>query len=187
MMATTHALVGVTLAAAFVPLAPESASLLALAGGVGGTAPDVDTVVGTHRKTLHFPALGWVVALPAVAIAVLAPGPATAAAACFLLAAAVHSLSDVLEGGRELRPWERTTDRAVYCHLCRRWLTARRLVRYDGSPEDLLLTAVFAVPPLLAFGGSVGAGCLALVALGAGYTLVRKRVPALVEFANTGR
>ncbi len=185
-MATTHALVGVTLAAALVPLAPESAPLLALAGGLGGVAPDVDTVVGTHRRTLHFPVLGWVLALPALGLAVVAPGPATVGAACFLLAASAHSLSDALEGGRELRPWERTTDRAVYCHACRRWLTARRLVRYDGSPEDLLLTVAFAVPAVLTFDGAVRWGCLALVALGAVYTLVRKRVPALVESVHPG-
>lgn len=181
MMATTHALVGVTLAAALVPLVPNSALLLAVAGGLGGAAPDLDAVVGTHRRTLHFPALGWAVALPALVVALLAPGPTTVAVACVLLAAAVHSLSDALEGGRELRPWERTTDRAVYCHVCRRWLTARRLVRWDGSPEDLLLTVLFAVPPVLVFDGPVEMGCLALVGLGALYTLVRKRVPGLVE------
>ncbi|MFC6836631.1 metal-dependent hydrolase [Halomarina ordinaria] len=181
MMVTTHAAVGVTLASSLVVLAPEFAVVGALAGLAGGVLPDLDLLVGTHRRTLHFPALYWVGALPALAWAALAPSTASVAAACFLLAAAVHSLSDAVGAGEELRPWERTTDRAVYLHPAGRWLRARRWVRYDGAPEDLALTVGFALPGIVLFDGAVRYLCLAGVALAAVYALFRKRVPDLIE------
>lgn len=171
MMATTHAAVGVALAAALVPVAPDLAPVAAVAAAAGGLAPDLD-LAWTHRRTLHFPVLAWPPTLAALAVAVLAPGPATVASALFLLAAAVHATSDVLAGGAERRPWERTTDRAVYCHLQRRWWRARRWVRYAGAPEDLALLVAFALPGLLAFDGPVRWLVAALVAVSAGFTAV---------------
>ncbi|MFC7155710.1 metal-dependent hydrolase [Halomarina halobia] len=181
MMVTTHAAVGVALASSLVVLAPEHATVGALAALAGGVLPDLDLLVGAHRRTLHFPALYWVAALPALAWAVVAPAAGSVALACFLLAAAVHSLSDVLGAGEELRPWERTTDRAVYLHPAGRWLVARRWVRYDGAPEDLALTALFATPGILLFPGVVRYLCLSGVAVATVYALVRKRIPDLIE------
>ena len=94
-----------------------------------------------------------------------------------LLSAALHSSSDVLGAGEELRPWERTVDEAVYLHPAGRWLRARRIVRYDGAPEDLLLTVVFALPGLLLYDGSVRYVCLLCVLLATVYALFRKQVP----------
>jgi len=53
--------------------------------------------------------------------------------------------TDLAGAGHELRPWEAGSDRAVYSHYHDRWLTARRWVRYDGSPEDLGLASVAGV------------------------------------------
>ena len=181
MMAPTHALAGIVVASTSVILAPDHATAALLAGAAGGLFPDVDAVVGTHRKTLHFPAYGWVVAVPAVGLAVLTPAPWSVALACFGAAAALHALSDWFEGGVEWRGWERNTDRAVYCHLTGEWLTARRWIRYDGAPEDLLLSAVLAGVALLVVSGPVRWLVVALLALGAVYTLVRRRVPGLVD------
>src|SRR6056297_2311909 len=155
MMNTTHAAMGVALAAPLAVVAPELAPAAALAGFAGGVFPDFDLLGGQHRRTLHFPTYYGAAALAASAAALLAPGPATVAAAFFLLSAAVHCIADAAGGGLELRPWEATDDRAVYVHPAGRWLRARRWVRYDGAPEDLVLAGACSIPGLVAFDGWV--------------------------------
>lgn len=181
MMATTHALAGLALAGVWLLVAPEHATVAFAAGALGGAAPDLDTVVGTHRRTLHFPALGWAVAVPAVGLAALVTAPWSVALAAFCVAAAFHALSDWLEGDAGWRGWERERDEAVYCHLTGEWLAARRWVRYDGSPEDLLLSAVFAGGLSLVTTGPVRWLAVALLTVSAAYTLVRRRLPDTVD------
>jgi hypothetical protein len=181
MMVTSHAVVGVAVTAPLLVVAPEFAAVAALAGFAGGVAPDLDLLVGTHRKTLHFPLLGWVAAVPAVGVAALVPTAVTVAAAAFLVAGAVHAGMDAFGAGEEMRPWERTTTDAVYLHPAGRWLRARYWVPYDGSPRDLALTVGGALPGLLLFSGTVRLLCAVAVAVAVPYTLLRRRLPPYFE------
>jgi len=181
MMATTHAAVGLLLALPLTVLAPELAPAAALAAMIGGIFPDLDLVAGVHRRTLHFPDYYWLGAVPALAAAALAPGIATVAVAWFLLSAAVHSVSDVFGAGTEARPWERTSAEAVYLHSRSRWIAPRYWVRYDGAPEDYLLTVCLLAPGLVAFGPTVRRVALALIGVGGAYTVVRKHLPTVEE------
>ncbi|GAB6861667.1 metal-dependent hydrolase [Haloplanus litoreus] len=181
MMATTHAAVGLLLALPLTVVAPELAPAAALAAMAGGVFPDLDLVAGVHRKTLHFPDYYWLGAIPALVAASLAPGFATIAAAWFLLSAAVHSVSDAFGAGTEPRPWERTSAQAVYLHSRSRWLAPRYWVRYDGAPEDYLLTVLLLAPGLFVFGPTVRRVALGFIAVGGAYTLVRKRLPDVEE------
>ena len=176
MMATTHALAGVALAVAVSLFVPEAGGLPVLAAAVGGFFPDFD-LTGDHRKTLHFPVYYSVAAVPAGLLALLNPTTVTVAVALFLVAAAAHSASDVLGGGLELRPWEATGEKAVYVHPQRRWLRPKRLVRYDGAPEDFVVGAAFALPGLVVFDGWVEQAVLAGLVVSLAYTVVRKRLP----------
>lgn len=178
-MATTHAFVGLAIAAAVATVAPEYALPAAVGAVVGGLFPDLD-LLATHRRSLHFPVLYWVPTLPAVGIALAAPSPLSVGAALFLVTAAAHSTSDVIGGGLEPRPWEGTSDRAVYAHLSGRWLAPRQWIRYDGAPEDLVLATLLAVPALVVFEGRIRAAVVAGLVASALYTLVRKRI---VEWA----
>ncbi|WP_144904128.1 metal-dependent hydrolase [Halobellus captivus] len=177
MMVTTHVAAGLLLAVPVVAVAPQFTLAAAIGAILGGILPDIDLFVGTHRRTLHFPVYYSVLGVLVGAVALFAPTPVTVAAALFFLAAGLHSVSDWFGAGEELRPWERTSDRAVYLHPRRRWLRPRYLVRYDGAPEDLLLTVVFAVPAIVAFDGWLRALVVAGVLLAVAYTLFRKRVP----------
>ena len=179
-MATTHALAGVAVAALVALVAPEQAGVALAAAFVGGLFPDLDLYAG-HRKTLHFPVCYWPLALVAGVLAAIATGPATVGLACFLLAAALHSAMDVLGGGLELRPWEATSERAVYNHFAGRWHRPRRWVRYDGAPEDALLGLVLAVPALLVAGTAMRWLVGGTLCLSVGYVLVRRWVPVLTE------
>lgn len=175
MMATTHALAGLLLALPLALVAPEFALVGALAAIAGGVFPDAD-MPGAHRRTLHFPVYYSLAAALAGAVALLSPAGWSVAAALFLAAAALHSVSDALGGGLELRPWEATSERAVYSHYHGRWWKPRRWVRYDGAPEDAVLGALLALPSLLVFEGTVDTIVLGTLAVSVGYALVRRRM-----------
>jgi hypothetical protein len=181
MMVTSHAVVGVALTTPLLFVAPELAPAAALAAFAGGVFPDLDLLVGTHRKTLHFPLLGWVVALPLFAVAAASPTAATVGIAAFAVASAVHAGMDAFGAGEELRPWERTNPHAVYLHARGRWIRARYWVPYDGSPHDMAVTLVGALPGLVFFSGTVRLLCALAVAVAAPYALVRKRLPPYFE------
>lgn len=180
-MATTHALAGLLVGAVVTVFAPEVGVTALAAGAAGGIAPDLDMVLH-HRRTLHFPVLLPVLAGLAAVVALLAPSTVTIAATAFLAAAGLHSLSDVFGGGLELRPWEATSEKGVYSHYHGRWIAPRRLVGWDGSPGDLALSGLLALPALIATRGTSLASFVTLaVVISIGYTLVRKRLPAIAD------
>jgi hypothetical protein len=181
MMAPTHVAVGLALAAGVSRVAPEFTGVALVAAVAGSLLPDLDLLAGTHRKTLHAPVLSWLLALPAVATAILSPSLATVGLAVLLVAVALHPLCDLLGGTSEPAPWEPTTDRGVYLHVPRpgQWVAPTHWIRYDGAPEDFLLTVALAVPALALLGPTAEPVVVGCLAVGAGYTLVRKRVPQL--------
>lgn len=180
MMATTHALVGVLVGLALAPLAPESAVSIALAGGLGGFAPDIDAV-RAHRRALHLPVLGTAVGVALGGVAVWTAAPIVVALAAFVLAAGLHAASDVLDGGLSLRPWADRPERAVYCHVQGRWWRPRRVLAYDGSPGDLALAAGLALPALALAGSETVRGLVGLLlVVSIAYAALRKRIPDLV-------
>ena len=181
MMGITHALVGLALAVPVALSAPAFATPAAVGAIVGGFLPDADLFFGVHRRTLHFPVAGPVAGALAGLVAVVVPSATTVAVAFALVSAGVHAASDTLGAGEELRPWERTNPNAVYDHVRGRWLRAQYLVPYDGSPQDLAVTVVCAVPVVLVFDGPVRWIVVGLVALAAVYTLLRKRLVAHFE------
>ncbi|WP_254546118.1 metal-dependent hydrolase [Halomarina pelagica] len=175
MMAVTHVLVGMALSGVVLAFAPDLAPVALAAGALGGAFPDFDLYVG-HRRTLHYPVYATLGGLVALAVSAATPAPLTVALAAFLLAAGVHAAMDALGGGLELKPWERTSERAVYSHFHDRWLRPRRWVRYDGAPEDLALSAVVAAPLLALYDPPVSLAVGALLAVAMGYALLRKRL-----------
>jgi len=173
MMATTHALAGLSVAGVVAGVAPEYAPVALGAALVGGVAPDLDMYVG-HRKTLHYPVYLPLAGGVAAVLAVAVPSAVTVALAVFLLAAGLHSAMDVWGGGLELKPWVGESERAVFSHYHGEWIAPRRFVRYDGAPEDLLLAGVLAVPAYLVFAGPVDQLVLGILVVSAVYTLLRK-------------
>jgi hypothetical protein len=181
MMATTHGLAGLLLGSLTLLVAPELAPIAMLAGLAGGIFPDLD-LYGAHRKTLHFPVYYTLAGLVALGVALAVTMPSTVAIAVFLLAAALHSLTDMFGGGLELRPWQGTSERAVYSHYHGRWLTPRRWVGYDGAPGDLALATAFALPLLVFVDWHLVAPLVTgAIAVSGVYTLVRKRLADLAE------
>lgn len=182
MMVTTHALAGLLLAIPVAFVAPEFATVAAVAGFAGGVFPDLD-MPGQHRRTLHFPVYYTVAALAVGVAALLAPSTWTVGGALFLGAAAGHSLTDVFGGDLQLRPWEGAGDRAVYSHYHRRWWRPRRWIRYDGAPEDAVATLALGLLALAAYDGVFDAVIAATIVVGLVYAFVRRRMVRWAERA----
>ncbi|RDZ38463.1 hypothetical protein C5B89_13835 [Haloferax sp. Atlit-47N] len=176
MMVTTHAAVGVALGAVLLQVRPEFAVMAAVAGFLGGLFPDLDFLF-EHRKTLHFPVYYWVAAVPVAVLAIVFPSDQTIAVLFFVVSAGIHSMMDVFGGPREFRPWEHTSNQAVYLHYRQRWLAPRRGIRYDGAPEDLLVATATSVPGLLLFEGQFRSLILVGLVVSGLYTLFRKQIP----------
>ncbi|WP_247000360.1 metal-dependent hydrolase [Halosolutus gelatinilyticus] len=185
-MTTTHALMGVAVAAVALPGVGEPAPVAAVlaAAFLGGVAPDLD-LVATHRKTLHFPAL-LPVATGVVGLRLHADGTVAGVVLfAFLGSAALHSVVDVLGGGVEPEPWRRTSQEAVYNHLLGRWHRPKRWVRYAGAPEDFLLTAVCGIVVVTtATPSAFDRLAIGLVLFSGLFALVRKRIPDLIDAAS---
>lgn len=181
MMATTHALAGVAIAAVVSIVSPDVSAIAVGAAAAGGFFPDLDLYAG-HRKTLHFPVYFSVAAGIATVVAAFDPTTLTVSAALFLVAASAHSVMDAFGGGLELRPWEATSDRGVYSHYHGRWIAPRRWIPYDGSPSDLALAALIATPTLVVFDAPVTRGVVVLLGVSAVYVLLRKPMVRIAEW-----
>lgn len=175
MMAATHALIGLLLGLSSLYLFPELVLFAALAAFIGGIFPDLD-LVHNHRKSLHFPVGYSVLGLVAGGLMLMYPYSYTVAGFYFLASAAIHSLIDILGGGLETRPWIPSDDRAVYSHTMEKWFSPRRIIRYDGSPEDLALSGLTAVPCYLFYSSPLKELALATLAIGAVYAVLRKKI-----------
>ena len=180
MMATTHVLAGMLVGLAMAPLAPGAATPVVLAGAVGGLAPDLDAL-RNHRRDLHFPVYASASAVVLAAVTAVTGMPWTAVATAFLGAAGLHAVTDALGGGRSLRPWAESVDRAVYSHAHGRWWRPRRVVPYDGAPADFALGVGLAVPTALLIDGWLTWLVLGLVLASGAYTAVRRRIPDVVD------
>ena len=177
-MLPTHVLAGMALALPLWAVNPELAPIGFIAGFLGGLLPDLDLYFG-HRRTLHYPVYYSGLAAVAVPVALALPSTATVALAFVLLGAALHSVSDVLGAGLELRPWEGNSDRAVYSHYHGAWIRPRRLVRYDGAPEDLLLSGALVVPLVLVLGGWLQWLVVGTAGVALAYALLRRPLAVL--------
>ena len=178
MMLPTHVVVGLALAAPLVALAPDLAPAALVGALLGSVLPDLDMYAG-HRRTLHYPTVYTLAAIPTVGVAALLVTPLAVGLAFLLVGAAVHCRMDRYGGGLELRPWEGTSDRAVYDHVKGRWLAPRRWVRYDGAPEDFLLAAAVGVPLVLVLDGPFLWVVLAALLVGGVYAALRRRLANL--------
>ena len=156
-MTPNHTLAGLTLALTAFQWRPELAGVAAIAGFVGGTFPDVDSKLGQHRKTLHYPAYYGVLAVGSL-VAALALGPASVASTAAVVgtylfgAAALHCYADYFVAV-EKPDDESSGDGVLYLHPSDRWVGPMELIPYAGSPGDLFVGFALAVPPLLVYDG----------------------------------
>ncbi|MFQ3475054.1 metal-dependent hydrolase [Halonotius sp. F2-221B] len=178
MMLPTHALVGLAVGAPLLWLAPESATAALIGGLLGGIWPDLDLYVG-HRRTLHYPTGYSLAAIPAVIVAAVVGSPPAVGLAAAVVAAAGHCQMDRYGGGLELRPWENTSERAVYDHVAGEWRAPKRWVRYDGAPEDVGLSLLVGLPLVAVMPPTFRWLVATTLIVAVGYGLLRRRLASL--------
>lgn len=178
-MLPSHLAIGVLLCSPFYIYAPsEIQSIVLITIVVGSVSPDVDMLVGQHRKTTHYPEISTIVALGCT---VLIPAdilfyiPAT-----FTTAFALHAWIDIFGGGLEDKPWEKTSTQAVYRHLSNKWEAPRHYTGHDGSYRDLIATLLATVAIYTIITENWFTAILLInLTIAILYTIVRKRLPAL--------
>ncbi len=180
-MGITHMLAGLVIALPFLGVFPDQAVTLFFVGALGGIFPDFDLYSG-HRKTLHYPVY---YGIPVVFLGVtgfVTMAPLVIFGFIFMSAAWLHSMMDILGSGLELRPWEGTSNKAVFNHYRKRWVAPRRLVAYDGSAADLFLASALGFPLLIGFSSPVDAYVGILLIIGIGYSVCRKQLAGMAEW-----
>lgn len=177
-MLPTHAVAGLALAAPLAVLRPELGPFALLGALLGSLVPDLDLYAG-HRRTLHYPTGYTVAAVGAVGAAVVLTTPTAVSIAFLLIGAAVHCRMDRYGGGLELRPWEGSSERAVYDHARGRWRRPKRWIRYDGAPEDFLLLVALGLPLAVLLAAPFRWVAVGAVLIGGTYALLRRRLAAL--------
>lgn len=178
MMLPTHAVVGLALAAPLAAVAPNLATAVLTGAVIGSVFPDLDLYAG-HRRTLHYPTTYAALAVLAATAAAIVSTPLVVGVAAFLVGAAVHCRMDRYGGGLELRPWEGNSEKAVYDHVRGQWRRPKRWIEYDGSPRDLLVLTVLAVPLLVVLNGPFQVTVVACLVIGTTYTVLRRRLAAI--------
>jgi hypothetical protein len=176
MMLPTHVVVGLAIASPLLVLAPDHAGVALTGILVGSVLPDLDMYAG-HRRSLHFPTGYSIAAVPLLVTAFVSGPSVLLALALLFVGAALHCRMDRYGGGLELRPWEGTSDRAVYDHVRGEWRPPKRWIRYDGAPEDVLLMVLLGAPLLLVLEGPFRFLVLAAMVVGGTYGLLRRRFP----------
>lgn len=139
MMLPTHIMTGLVAILPIFYAFPSYSSVIFVAGLVGFSLPDLDILIGSHRKTLHYPVLYLPVAIASFLLVINLVDIWTIIAFTVSLGCFMHSISDIIAGSLEDEPWEAEKDKVVYNHIKKEWFSARRWIPYDGSPTDVLV------------------------------------------------
>lgn len=181
MMLPTHISSGLLIAGIFSHIFPEYTSVFLIAIVIGSILPDLDLIIGTHRKTLHYPIYSLLGVVISAGISPLFTGVYGVILVGFFIGVFQHSISDVLGGGVEEKPWERTSDKAVYSHYNDKWLPPTYHLGYDGSLKDVFALTILLILSwmLLPYNQYVTGFILLLFVIGVLYASVRKLLPRL--------
>lgn len=173
-MVFTHILLGIALAAIVSLLLPVNPNTLVVAGLVGGGFPDIDMLL-THRKSLHYPVIYSILSVMLLIVYAFSGSVLVILLLLGTSAAALHSIMDILGGGKEMRPWRKTDNRAVYNHITKEWIHPLR-VFYDGSATDLILAILLGAIAIWILPRRLWPLILGLILLSVLYTLLRRAV-----------
>ena len=131
MMVSTHILVGGLIGYLFSTTVTLNPVALTLAGMLGGLIPELDFLIGYHRKTLHSPYIYFLLSIPVLIAIPSFQAERLILIVTMLVSAGFHSFMDIFAGA-ELRSWDRSKwqQTAVYNHLRQKWIKPR-----DGLTE----------------------------------------------------
>jgi hypothetical protein len=181
MMFPTHILKGLVLVTPLLYIYPEISGLIIICATIGFTIPDIDILFGKHRKTLHFPVLGFFPYIFLTIVFLITSNLLALLVSVFFFGIHIHSVSDILGGSLEAEPWKKNDNRAVYNHIKSEWIRPLRIIQYDGSKRDLsmyflLLIAFVFVTPFEIGSKKLLLPTIILSLIALSYTFLRKSV-----------
>lgn len=138
-MFPTHIMKGLVLISPLLYIYPELSDPIILCTIIGFSIPDLDIIAFQHRRTLHYPLLGFLPYIFSISLFLLTSSEFFLFASILFFSIHIHAISDIFGGSLEPEPWEQNDERAVYNHLKSNWIKPLRLVQHDGSKGDLVL------------------------------------------------
>lgn len=187
MMLPSHIFLALLVIAPITAVSPELGVPLWTATIIGAIMPDLDMVLGQHRKTLHFPSVAILMLPLSISLLLISDSIILSSLAGFSIGFFLHPLIDISSSGLSERPWVETSEKCVYNHTTQSWIRPTRVTGYDGSPKDfaVLCLAVIAVFPILGDIHLHTELSILAVAIGSLYVLVRKYLFTIEEFLYT--
>jgi len=149
MMTPNHATAGLLLALTATRWHPELRSVVAITAFIGGVVPDLDTKL-EHRKSLHYPVYYGILTGLFLLAATVVDARLLVIGTYFFAVAALHCYTDLFVDVEKASD-EPDGDGIIFVHPMDRWVGPVTLVRYAGSPEDLLVGLLLAVLPLIEY------------------------------------
>lgn len=183
-MLPTHILVGLLFCYPVIYLYPDHTNLLTFVVIVGSSFPDLDMIIGQHRKTFHFPLLFISLIGISGILFLLQIFPYSLILFLIGLSGLIHILGDIGSSGLEKYPWKQNGSRAVYSVFWKKWISPTYILGYDGSKYDFVLlvfcTLVVAVLyPEFPYDTIFYGLCLIT---GGTYYLIRPKLPLLEDY-----
>lgn len=170
-----HALIGVLLAGTGFWIQGDAVPMAIVFSSIAGSVvPDLDMFF-IHRKTLHFPVVFSIVAMAMIPVYIYTGALQWLILFFFVAGAGLHSLIDVFGGGKEMRPWERKDNRAVYNHVSGEWVRPRHWY-YDGSRISFALGLMVSILVLALGGPFLDYFVGAVLLFSSVYMLIRRQV-----------
>lgn len=113
---------------------------------LGSIFPDLDLFIGQHRKSLHYPAIGFLILVWSISLILYSE--TAILVILFIFCFWIHALLDVIGGGLSRTPWDNANSPTVFNHYRKRWIKqddVKPALKYDGSPLDLTLSMILAI------------------------------------------
>lgn len=139
MMMPTHMSVSSLIAVPLVWKFPESSATVMFVALISSLIPDLDTLYGKHRKTMHLPVIYSLMILASLLLVSLISSLLTSLVFLITVVLSFHCYMDILTGGSCKKPFPDIESEACYNHIKKSWIEPVGIVDYTGSIDDYLI------------------------------------------------
>lgn len=139
MMMPTHMSVSSLIAVPFIWKFPESSAFVMFVALISGLFPDLDTLYGKHRKTMHLPVIYSLMVLPSLLFVFLISSLFTSLLLLVILVLSFHCFMDILTGGSSNKPFPDIESEACYNHINKTWIEPLGIINHTGSIDDYVI------------------------------------------------
>lgn len=184
MMLPTHIVLTLLLSICFTVLHPEQTTKIFYVSILAGVFPDLDTLFGQHRKTLHNIQVYSIMMAVVLFCYIIFQTVELFLLLLFFVGCCFHYLTDIISSGLEKEPWNKTSERSVYNHYTHSWMTPKYIISYDGSIEDFVIYAISTLIIIYFYYQISYIEYIVFILTVAAiiYTAIRKKLPQLEDY-----